>query len=131
MARLFVSATTKGLQTYRLAAASRLRELGHEVVEENDFPMVHEKIERMLADLMRRYGHVDAALAGNAAVCPEFRWLHDGLELADSYCVNPHKWLLTNFDCDCFYAPVCPNDCMQYLSVQTVFDSCMRLLRKK
>ncbi len=36
-----------------------------------------------------------------------------------------------DFDCDCFYAPVCPNDCMQYLSVQTVFDSCMRLLRKK
>jgi heptosyltransferase-2 len=36
-----------------------------------------------------------------------------------------------DFDCDCFYAPVCPNDCMQYLSVQTVFNSCMRLLRKK
>jgi aromatic-L-amino-acid decarboxylase len=47
--------------------------------------------------------HVDAALAGNAAVCPEFQWLHDGMELADSYCFNPHKWLLTNFDCDCFY----------------------------
>jgi heptosyltransferase-2 len=36
-----------------------------------------------------------------------------------------------DYDCDCFYAPVCPNDCMQYLSVQTVFGSCMRLLRKK
>ncbi len=47
--------------------------------------------------------HVDAALAGNAAVCPEFHWLHEGLELADSYCFNPHKWLLTNFDCDCLY----------------------------
>lgn len=35
-----------------------------------------------------------------------------------------------DFDCDCFYAPVCPNDCMQYLSVNTVFDSCMRLLKK-
>jgi heptosyltransferase-2 len=33
-----------------------------------------------------------------------------------------------DFDCDCFYAPVCPNDCMQYLSVDTVFDSCTRLL---
>jgi aromatic-L-amino-acid/L-tryptophan decarboxylase len=47
--------------------------------------------------------HVDAAYAGVAAVCPELRWLHDGLELADSYSTNPHKWLLTNFDCDAFY----------------------------
>ena len=47
--------------------------------------------------------HVDAAMAGTAALCPEFRYLHDGLELADSYCFNPHKWMFTNFDCDCFY----------------------------
>lgn len=47
--------------------------------------------------------HVDAALAGSAAVCEELRFIHDGVELADSYCFNPHKWLLTNFDCDCFY----------------------------
>ncbi len=47
--------------------------------------------------------HVDAAMSGAAAVCPEFRHLQDGLELADSYCTNPHKWLFTNFDCDCFW----------------------------
>ena len=47
--------------------------------------------------------HVDAAMAGTAALCPEFRYLHDGLELADSYCFNPHKWMFTNFDCDCFF----------------------------
>jgi len=47
--------------------------------------------------------HVDGAMSGTAALCPEFRWIHDGLELADSYCVNPHKWMFTNFDCDCFY----------------------------
>ena len=47
--------------------------------------------------------HVDAAMSGTAAVCPEFRWIHHGLELADSYCFNPHKWMFTNFDCDCFY----------------------------
>jgi aromatic-L-amino-acid decarboxylase len=47
--------------------------------------------------------HIDAAMAGTAALCPEFRHLHDGLELADSYCFNPHKWMFTNFDCDCFY----------------------------
>lgn len=56
--------------------------------------------------ICERYGvwlHVDAALAGSAAVCPELRWVHEGIERADSYCFNPHKWLLTNFDCDCFY----------------------------
>ena len=47
--------------------------------------------------------HVDAAMSGTAALCPEFRYLHDGLDLADSYCFNPHKWMFTNFDCDCFY----------------------------
>ncbi len=47
--------------------------------------------------------HVDAAMSGTAALCPEFRSIHDGLEAADSYCFNPHKWMFTNFDCDCFY----------------------------
>ena len=47
--------------------------------------------------------HVDAAFAGAAAICPEFRWLLRGVEHADSLCFNPHKWLLTNFDCDCFW----------------------------
>ncbi len=47
--------------------------------------------------------HVDGAMSGVAALCPEFRFLQQGLELADSYAFNPHKWLFTNFDCDCFY----------------------------
>jgi aromatic-L-amino-acid decarboxylase len=47
--------------------------------------------------------HVDAAMAGTAALCPEHRGIHDGLELADSYCFNPHKWMFTAFDCDCFW----------------------------
>jgi len=47
--------------------------------------------------------HVDAAMAGTAALCPEFRWIQEGLELADSYCFNPHKWMFTNFDCNCFF----------------------------
>lgn len=47
--------------------------------------------------------HVDAAMAGTAMLCPEFRSLQDGVELADSYCFNPHKWMFTNFDCDCFW----------------------------
>jgi len=47
--------------------------------------------------------HVDAAMSGTAALCPEFRRLQGGLEYADSYCFDPHKWMFTNFDCDCFY----------------------------
>ncbi len=59
-----------------------------------------------IATLCRAQGlwlHVDGAMAGSAALCPEYRYLHDGLDGVDSYCFNPHKWLLTNFDCDCFF----------------------------
>ena len=42
-------------------------------------------------------------MSGTAALCPEFRHTHDGVELADSYTFNPHKWMFTNFDCNCFY----------------------------
>jgi aromatic-L-amino-acid decarboxylase len=61
---------------------------------------------RELAEVASEAGawlHVDAAWAGVAAVAPEFRWLNDGLDRADSYATNPHKWLLTNFDCDAFW----------------------------
>jgi aromatic-L-amino-acid decarboxylase len=47
--------------------------------------------------------HVDAAMAGTAALCPEYRSIHVGLEFADSYVFNPHKWMLTNFDCSAFF----------------------------
>ncbi|GJQ30754.1 MAG: pyridoxal-dependent decarboxylase [Phycisphaerae bacterium] len=47
--------------------------------------------------------HVDAAHAGAACVCPEFRRLIAGVEHADSFTFNPHKWLLTNFDCNCLW----------------------------
>ncbi|HEX6505079.1 MAG TPA: pyridoxal-dependent decarboxylase [Terriglobales bacterium] len=47
--------------------------------------------------------HVDAAMSGTAAICPEFRWMNEGLQFADSYAFNPHKWMFTNFDCDCFW----------------------------
>jgi len=51
----------------------------------------------------RIWFHVDGAMLGTAAVCPEFRYLQEGIEYADSYCFNPHKWMFTNFDCDCFF----------------------------
>jgi aromatic-L-amino-acid decarboxylase len=47
--------------------------------------------------------HVDAAMSGIAALAPEHRWVNDGLDLADSYCTNPHKWMGVNFDCDLFW----------------------------
>jgi aromatic-L-amino-acid/L-tryptophan decarboxylase len=61
---------------------------------------------RAIAEICREHDiwlHVDAAFAGTAALCPEFRHLQDGVELADSYAFNPHKWMFTNFDCDCFW----------------------------
>ncbi|CAH8472314.1 unnamed protein product [Schistosoma turkestanicum] len=43
--------------------------------------------------------HVDAAYAGSSFICPEYRYLMDGIEFAMSFVFNPHKWLLINFDC--------------------------------
>jgi aromatic-L-amino-acid decarboxylase len=65
-----------------------------------------------IADVVEPVGawlHVDAAHAGSAAVCPELRWIHDGLERVDSYCMDPHKWLFTGMECDAFWvADRCP-----------------------
>ena len=47
--------------------------------------------------------HVDAAMAGTAAICPEFRFINEGVDAADSYTFNPHKWMFTNFDCNAFF----------------------------
>jgi aromatic-L-amino-acid decarboxylase len=59
-----------------------------------------------IADIAAREGlwlHVDAALAGSALLLPEMRWMIRGIEHADSFFFNPHKWLLTNFDCSAYY----------------------------
>jgi aromatic-L-amino-acid decarboxylase len=61
---------------------------------------------RSISRVARQYGmwhHVDAAYAGTAMICEEFRHHQDGLELVDSYTFNPHKWMFTNFDCNLFY----------------------------
>jgi aromatic-L-amino-acid decarboxylase len=47
--------------------------------------------------------HIDAAMSGTAAICPEYRYLLNGVEYADSFSFNPHKWMFTNFDCNCFF----------------------------
>ncbi len=59
-----------------------------------------------IGEICRQEGiwfHVDAAMSGTAALCPEFRYIQTGVDLADSYTFNPHKWMFTNFDCNCFY----------------------------
>jgi aromatic-L-amino-acid decarboxylase len=60
-----------------------------------------------IADICERHHtwlHVDAAMAGAAAIAPDLRPLvNRGLERVDSWCFDPHKWLLTNFDCDVLY----------------------------
>jgi aromatic-L-amino-acid decarboxylase len=48
--------------------------------------------------------HVDAAYAGTAMVCPEFRWAFEGVERADSLVVNAHKWMLAPMDCSLFWS---------------------------
>ncbi|MBI2682098.1 MAG: aspartate aminotransferase family protein [Acidobacteriales bacterium] len=59
-----------------------------------------------IGGIARKHGlwfHVDSAMAGTAALCPELRWTQKGVEQADSYVFNPHKWMFTNFDCSVFY----------------------------
>jgi aromatic-L-amino-acid decarboxylase len=59
-----------------------------------------------IADICRRHGvwlHVDAAYGGTAAIVPELRHLFEGVEHADSLVLNPHKWMLVNFDCSAYY----------------------------
>ena len=61
---------------------------------------------RAIADVAIKHSlwhHVDAAYAGTAMICPEFRHHQDGVELVDSYVFNPHKWMMVNFDCSAFY----------------------------
>ena len=59
-----------------------------------------------IAEVCQRHGiwlHVDASYAGSAAIVPELRHLFDGVERADSFVFNPHKWLLVNFDCSAYF----------------------------
>jgi aromatic-L-amino-acid/L-tryptophan decarboxylase len=61
---------------------------------------------RRIGEIAKREGlwfHVDAAYGGPVTLAPEFRWLWDGVEHADSIVVNPHKWMFTPIDCSVLY----------------------------
>lgn len=61
---------------------------------------------RKIGEICAKYNvwlHVDAALAGTALLLPELRWMIDGIEYADSFVFNPHKWMFTNFDCSAYF----------------------------
>jgi aromatic-L-amino-acid decarboxylase len=58
-----------------------------------------------IGHICRKYGiwlHVDAAYAGTALLLPEYRWMIRGMDMADSFVFNPHKWMFTNFDCSVY-----------------------------
>lgn len=61
---------------------------------------------RKIGKICRRYNiwlHIDAAYAGTALLLPEKRWMIEGIEMADSFVFNPHKWMFTNFDCSAYF----------------------------
>jgi aromatic-L-amino-acid decarboxylase len=66
------------------------------------------------------YAHVDAAWAGAAMICPEFRFLWSGVELADSLVLNPHKWLGAQFDCSAHFVRD-PDALVRTLAIQPEF----------
>mgnify|MGYP000870767337 CR=1 FL=1 len=61
---------------------------------------------RAIGVICEKYGiwyHIDAAFAGTAMLLPEMRHFLDGVGYADTYVFNPHKWMMTNFDCTAYY----------------------------
>lgn len=75
---------------------------------------------RALGEVARRHGlyfHVDAAWAGSALICEEYRRVIDGIDFADSFVFNPHKWLLTNFDCTAHFVKN-PDELVRTLGIQ-------------
>ncbi|MGO4625026.1 aspartate aminotransferase family protein [Ensifer sp. 2YAB10] len=78
---------------------------------------------REVAAVVKAHGlylHVDAAWAGSAMICPEFRVLWDGVEEADSIVFNPHKWLGANFDCSVQFIRS-PEDQVRTLAIHPEF----------
>lgn len=78
---------------------------------------------RLIGEICRRHGvflHIDAAWAGSALILPEHRAMLDGIEYADSFVFNPHKWLFTNFDCSAHFVRE-PDDLIRTLTILPEF----------
>ncbi len=73
-----------------------------------------------VAEKYELYTHVDAAWAGAAMICPEFRGLWTGVERADSVVFNPHKWLGIQFDCSAHFLRT-PEHLVKTLAIQPEF----------
>jgi aromatic-L-amino-acid decarboxylase len=76
-----------------------------------------------VAAVARRHGlylHVDAAWAGSAMICPEFRHYWAGVEAADSIVFNPHKWLGAQFDCSIHFVRD-PDSLVRTLAIRPEF----------
>ncbi len=76
-----------------------------------------------IGEICRRediYLHVDAAWAGSALMLPEYRHLMEGMEQADSFVFNPHKWMFTNFDCSAHFLKD-PESLQRSLSINPVY----------
>jgi aromatic-L-amino-acid decarboxylase len=61
---------------------------------------------KLLGEICKKFRiwlHVDAAFAGTALILPEKRWMMEGIEYADTFVFNPHKWMFTNFDCSAYF----------------------------
>lgn len=74
---------------------------------------------KQVLDVAEEYGlytHVDAAWAGSAMICPEYRHYWPGIERADSIVFNPHKWLGVQFDCSAHFLKN-PDDLVQTLAI--------------
>lgn len=73
-----------------------------------------------VCDIAQKYGlyvHVDAAWAGAAMICPEYRHLWEGVDKADSVVFNPHKWLGMQFDCSAHFVKN-PDDLVRTLAIK-------------
>ncbi|CAD6225888.1 unnamed protein product [Miscanthus lutarioriparius] len=74
--------------------------------------------------------HIDAAYAGSACICPEYRHYLNGVEEADSFNMNAHKWFLTNFDCSLLWVKASEeNSVFDFKDWQIPLGRCFRSLK--
>jgi aromatic-L-amino-acid decarboxylase len=84
----------------------------------------------LIGNVSKKYNlwlHVDAAMLGTAAICDEYKFLLNGIDKANSFCFNPHKWMFTNFDCDCFFV----DDRSKLIKALTIMPEYLKNIKEK